>query len=399
MLKGSTQDDRLLKDPLLERCLVMILQEKKEWANKLREQSLILKDFFKLIAEQYSDMLRVQFHSKLKSRYQHFIREKVIKVSHFGDIEGENPEEKHVKEADQIRKTSFISEIFKKTQMNVENETLFQKTEWSPILFQETYQKRVTGSQCLIASAIKSRGNLQTMYKSQLVLSRKRHLVVLVHGYGGSHYDMAAYKNFLSMIIPHSVFLASKANEEMENKKIDQMGRSLADEVKAALNNFSNIGKISFVGHSLGGIISRAALRHLEEFKGLMFTFVSLSSPHLGTVKGSSFLVTAGLFVQNKIKKESVIVELQMNDAKDPRESFLYSLACGDKLHWFNNIILVSSPQDKYVPHGSARVQPYVSKSNSGMIKVLKEMSDQIWKKVGNDMVVRVDVDLRSQER
>lgn len=44
----------------------------------------------------------------------------------------------------------------------------------------------------------------------------------------------------------------------------------------------------------MGGVITRAALPHLAEFKLNMFTFVSLSSPHVGYGYNNSLLIDAG---------------------------------------------------------------------------------------------------------
>lgn len=398
MHRAHLPDSTLVEDPMLERCLVAILQEKKEWSSKLREQELILRDLLETVHIEYTDHLNLQFHRSLKERFGHFIKEETVQVAHFGDTGKEKPMERHLKEADALRDSSYLKDILTGSLFNIENETLFQKIEWSPILFQEIYQKKQPKTN-FVASSIRTKGHMRDMYNSKLITARKKHLVVLVHGYGGSHFDMSPYKNFLSMIIPHSVFLASKCNEEMEGKKIREMGKDLANEVRGAIKGHSNVTKVSFIGHSLGGVISRAALIFLEEFRTMMFSFVSLSSPHLGTVKNSSFLVNTGMFFLNKIKKDSVIIELQMNDSEKPRESFLYKLAQEDKLHWFNNLILVSSPQDSYVPYLSARIQPTKPNSNSKTNKVLQEMSGFIWQKVASDMIVRVDVDLRSPER
>ena len=396
--KENISKEFVIQEPILERTLITILQEKKEWSNKLREQNLIFKDFLKLISEEYTDMLSLEFHKNQKQRYSYFVKEETVEVEHFGDIRKNESMNQHLKEADALRETSFFKDIFKNTNFNVENETFFQKIEWSPLMFQEIYEKKAKQIN-MISSCIRNKENLQNLYQSQLISKRKRHLVVLVHGYGGSHFDMSNYKNFLNMIIPHSVFLSSKSNEEMENKKISVMGKSLADEVIGAIKGSSNIGKVSFIGHSLGGVIARAALPHLKEFQKLMFTFVSLSSPHLGTVKNSSFLVNTGMFFLDKFKKDSVVIELLMNDEKDPRKSFMYSLAAEDKLHWFSNVILLSSPQDSFVPYNSARIQPTKPSAQSKTAKVLQEMSNNIWKNVSSDMIVRVDVDLRSPER
>jgi alpha-beta hydrolase superfamily lysophospholipase len=40
--------------------------------------------------------------------------------------------------------------------------------------------------------------------------------------------------------------------------------------------------KISFIGHSMGGVIIRSALLHLKAFRDKFSVFISLSSPHLG---------------------------------------------------------------------------------------------------------------------
>lgn len=86
------------------------------------------------------------------------------------------------------------------------------------------------------------------------------------------------------------------------------MGRKLALEVKNYIKEWcpnGTLGRMSFVGHSLGGIIIRAALPHLTEFKHKMYTFLSLSSPHLGYMYNSSKVVDAGriILIFNKYKK------------------------------------------------------------------------------------------------
>lgn len=57
-----------------------------------------------------------------------------------------------------------------------------------------------------------------------------------------------------------------------------------------------NSKRLSFIGHSLGGIIIRAALPHLTEFKNKMYTFMTLSTPHLGYMYNSSSLIDAGKY-------------------------------------------------------------------------------------------------------
>ena len=55
-----------------------------------------------------------------------------------------------------------------------------------------------------------------------------------------------------------------------------------------------SLGRISFIGHSLGGVIIRSALPFLEIYKNQMYTFFSLASPHLGYMYNSSKVIDAG---------------------------------------------------------------------------------------------------------
>ena len=67
---------------------------------------------------------------------------------------------------------------------------------------------------------------------------------------------------------------------------IEDMGHKLANEVITYIDSYfdsiEQVNKISFVGHSLGGIIIRSALMYLEELKDKLNLYMSFSSPHLG---------------------------------------------------------------------------------------------------------------------
>jgi len=60
---------------------------------------------------------------------------------------------------------------------------------------------------------------------------------------------------------------------------------------------------INLVGHSMGGVIARASLVHLDKYKHQMGFFCSLSSPHLGYLNGVSGLVKVGLWAIRRWKK------------------------------------------------------------------------------------------------
>lgn len=85
-----------------------------------------------------------------------------------------------------------------------------------------------------------------------------------------------------------------------------EMGERLATEVKQYILSFcpaSCLAKISFIGHSLGGLIIRAALPHLSQYNDKFFTYMSLSSPHLGYMYNSNKLFDAGMWVLKNWRK------------------------------------------------------------------------------------------------
>ena len=84
------------------------------------------------------------------------------------------------------------------------------------------------------------------------------------------------------------------------------MGIRLADEVKRWIKDWcprDNFAKLSFIGHSLGGLLIRAALPHLDKYKDKMQTILTLATPHLGFMLSTSKVVDTGLWVMKKWKK------------------------------------------------------------------------------------------------
>ena len=51
------------------------------------------------------------------------------------------------------------------------------------------------------------------------------------------------------------------------------------------------------------------------------------------------------------------LTELSLKDERLPAATFLYRLSKGESLRHFTNVLFVSSAEDRYVPHHSARVQ------------------------------------------
>src|SRR5574343_17191 len=107
----------------------------------------------------------------------------------------------------------------------------------------------------------------------------------MVHGFQGNSCDMRLLKNNIALLFPEAMFLCSSANEEHTEGDIFEMGVRLSQEVNSYISQYcpgSSLGKISFIAHSLGGLIVRSALPFLEEHADKMYNYFTLSSPHLG---------------------------------------------------------------------------------------------------------------------
>ena len=387
------------------------MTEKHYFAGKVYEQMILFIELMKLIYASTTAMLRSDFHSKLQTRFFEFVKINTLTVENYFKLGQHQPAEKHIKIADKLRNSKFFTDLYEFQKFNVENKTLFKKPQWNPFFFQDNYEYKPLGkkkpnrdlSHCSLFnenhSTLKDKISFKTLYQKKLISKKKPHLVILVHGYQCSRYDMRVFQNFLAKILPDCISFASTANENMEGKSIQDMGRDLAKEVFQLTKIHSKLVRISFVGHSLGGIIIREALTHLKDLRSLFFSFLSLSVPHLGCRKNKSVLVSLGMKYLKKFKKDKVISQLQLDDASEMRESFLYNLAKKDCIHWFRNVVLVSSPQDSYVPYFSARIQSKPPNGRSKSDLICFEMSKLIWKKMENEVIVRLDIDIRSQQR
>lgn len=118
----------------------------------------------------------------------------------------------------------------------------------------------------------------------------------------------------------------SVSNIGKTEESIDSCGKRLAIEVTKMTDILNGRFKISFIGHSMGGIIIRSALRYLSNIKQHFHAFVSICSPHLGYLYATTKLVQAGLWLINALQKCDSILELTFQDNKNPRECLLYKL-------------------------------------------------------------------------
>lgn len=155
----------------------------------------------------------------------------------------------------------------------------------------------------------------------------------------------------VSSYLPNALFICSSSNEDATEGSIEQMGINLANEVtkyiqdqcKLKSNQQILLRAITFIGHSLGGLIIRSALPHLDSYKHLMHSFISLGSPHLGYMYNTNSLINAGLWFLKSWKKSTCLQQLSMSDHSEKNQTYLYLLSNQQGLNWFKHVMFVGS--------------------------------------------------------
>ncbi|KAH0989019.1 hypothetical protein GBA52_000502 [Prunus armeniaca] len=211
----------------------------------------------------------------------------------------------------------------------------------------------------------------------------------------GHHLDLRLIRNQWLLIDPKVEFLMSEANEDKTSGDFREMGQRLAQEVvsflKKKMDKVSRSGsiadiKLSFVGHSIGNVIIRTALTDsiMEPFLRYLHIYLSISGPHLGYLYSSNSLFNSGLWLLKKLKNTQCIHQLTFTDDADLQNTFFYQLCKKKTLENFKHIILLSSPQDGYVPYHSARIDMCqaasldLSKKGKIFLEMLNDCLDQI---------------------
>ncbi|XP_027355325.1 protein FAM135B-like [Abrus precatorius] len=238
-------------------------------------------------------------------------------------------------------------------------------------------------------------------------------VVVFVHGFQGHHLDLRLVRNQWLLIDPKIQVLMSETNEEKTSGDFREMGLRLAQEVitflKRKMDKASRSGnlkdiKLSFVGHSIGNLIIRSALAEsiMEPYLRYLYTYVSISGPHLGYMYSSNSIFNSGLWLLKKIKGTQCIHQLTFTDDHDLENTFIYNLSKKKTLANFKNVILLSSPQDGYVPYHSARIElcPAAcmdfSKQGKVFLEMLNNCLDQIRTHSEHRVVMRCDINFET---
>lgn len=133
------------------------------------------------------------------------------------------------------------------------------------------------------------------------------HLVILSHGlFSNLTADMLYIKDRLEQKAKDNLMVCGyEGNAGQTEKGVEKLGIKLAkyvkDVIKKSIDGGIKIDKISFIGHSLGGLIQAYALKYIILTEGIHYftsrhirpvNFLCLASPLLGILSEMSILIT-----------------------------------------------------------------------------------------------------------
>lgn len=150
------------------------------------------------------------------------------------------------------------------------------------------------------------------------------------------------------------------------------------------------------MGHSLGGLIIRAALPRLLKYSDIFYTFISFGTPHLGCTSNQNMLVKTGLRLISKFTGYKSLNQMNLSDANTVKDSYMFKLSEYQGLEFFRNVLLFSSYQDYYAPFESARIE-YGDIENKDRKNgfLIKKMAQNILNRIRAINFIRVDLNFK----
>lgn len=323
-------------------------------------------------------VLKNKFHIEVWQHFQEFIKVEEVTSEFSTHYSSQNM---MMSKAFQIRDCDYMNNL---ENLPIQAEDLYNVPICHPIFFMDSEAK-----------------HSQYILDSSILKGPEIHIIFLAHGYKGSSVDMHMIKGYINMIYPAVHVYSCKCNENLTDCNIELLGENLAEEVIHYLYEIKvpkHRLKISFLGHSMGGLVLRAALPSLSDYKSCMGSFITLSSPHIGIVYANNTLLQIGKWIIKKLQKSVSFTQMTMKDHKNPRESFIYKLSNSEGLNWFKHVIFFSCTDDPYVPVDSAGIYVAPGAKGTKNEQVIEEIVSNILKKISYERLVKVDVNFKHKE-
>lgn len=210
------------------------------------------------------------------------------------------------------------------------------------------------------------------------------HIVFLVHGFKGRARDMQRLSNILALRCPKiRPVIITSIEKYAEDPKFDikELGKLLSQEVEQEISEnwegYEEI-KISFIGHSLGGLLIRSALQELEHYKDNFQTLMTLGTPHWGYMHSSSSLVSLGIKIYDRMVDDKLLHQLKLSDAKNTKDTRIYKLSKAPQIGYFKQVLIFGSDQDTFASIETSLIKESSRMKKRRKYKRILEMQDSI---------------------
>ena len=218
---------------------------------------------------------------------------------------------------------------------------------------------------------------------------RGKSLTVLIHGYQGCSFDFQKSRNYIKQTCKNSEVIVLESITDRMEESIESLGHTAAHEIESHIDNsVMTYSALNLVGFSLGGLIARAALKHLTLHQHIFNTLITFSSPHLGISQNDNSLVNLGVWFLIKMDKVANLKELNFQSV-NPNDSSMMRLAKCELLHLFKRVVVVCSRNDEFVPFYST------SLDRSACVGELADLCDRLKRNIRRLERVEVVFDIK----
>ncbi|CDR93886.1 hypothetical protein, conserved [Babesia bigemina] len=198
------------------------------------------------------------------------------------------------------------------------------------------------------------------------------HLVVLVHGYNGYPVTMRFVRNTLLAFTSNTEVIVSRFLYENPESSIEHKASLLAQEIDIHVRRNAltrKLGRLSFVTHSMGGLVVRAALRHLGPYREKVHALVTLACPHIGVPRMPSKLLEKGCCLLASYMRSACLNQLLLTDGPSRDTCYLYELSGDDGVRLFRKVKLVGILQDHVSLAYSCLLEPSLANTRSATVE------------------------------
>jgi hypothetical protein len=199
-----------------------------------------------------------------------------------------------------------------------------------------------------------------------------KHYIVCQHGLFGNRQDFARFEEHFHEVKPdlniHVVILSENSNPVRTLDGVNASGMRCMNEILKFLNSLSGSDKafISFLGHSMGGLILRFALRKIHETTPDIWIqknivrklFFVVASPHVG-IPSSSWLLSTSKYVLKHFSRTAADLSMESSELVDLCDEVGIS-----SLNAFERVIMIANSRgDRLVGAASALALPCVEET------------------------------------